>query len=731
MTSFLEDIEKDAEGFAQISLLQGESLFVQGDEGRHLYIVIEGRLQAHVTDEMGRRLFVGYIGAGDPVGEMQVFTGGKRTATVIADENTTLVELPAERIDSFKTEAPTFYARLEELVLRRLRRNHLLLLLPDLFGSMTEHALRVVEDALTWRLLKKGERLIQQGEQGDAMYIVLSGRLQVLVADKTGVESPVLEIGRGETVGEMALFTDDVRTASVDALRETMLVSISKSTFFSTMAQYPKLHEHITRVLMRRLQNVARPIRAEVQVENIVIIPLHATLNIASFAAQMSANLTPYGSTLHVSRERLSQLADFRPEAEWFEDTSDNLRLTVWLDKIERHHRFILFEADAAPTTWTRRLIQYADRVLLVADATQSPALTDVELKCLAETSPGQQFLVLQHPSDTALPTQTMRWLQPRKAARHFHVREGHKGDESRLARFMAGKSIGLVLGGGGARGFAHIGIIQAFREAGIPIDMVGGTSMGGVLAAHTAMELGVDEMIVRNRKAFFEERPFRKALFPVFSFYKSKKLDEVTHQVLYQDSCIEDFWLPCFMISCSLGTSEMIIHEHGKAWEAVRASTALPGVVAPVSDGRLLHVDGGLMNNLPVDVMRERCAGPIVAVEASDMTDLDAAGLEAPSLFNHFKNRWFGQKENRTFPSVLEILMRSLLLGSIQQVKKVKAGVDLMLSPPVDQFGLLEFEAIEELVEIGYQYARESVKPEYFNLPVVARDFEETLRVV
>lgn len=706
MTSFIEVID----GLKQLSLAKGDILFKQGEEGRHLYVVVTGRLQALVADEAGVPLPVGYIDAGDPVGEMQVFTGGKRTATVIACEDTALVELPVEQVDNLKTEAPALYIRLEELILRRLRRNHLLLLLPDLLGSMTEDELKTVEDALVWELLRKGDRLIQQGEIGDAMYIVLSGRLQVLVVDDAGVESPLLEIGRGETVGEMALFTEDPRTASVDALRDTMLVSISKSVFFSTMAQFPKLHEHVTRVLMRRLQSAARPVRADVQVENVVILPLHPTVDVESFTTGIADALTQYGSTLHVSRKRLIELADFRPEAEWFEDASHSLRLTVWLDKIERHHRFILFEADSEDSSWTRRLIQHADRVFLLADATKSPNPTELEQQCLANTSSGQQILVLQHPPDTTLPEQTKLWLQPRQAHQHFHIRKHNSHDQARLARFLAGRAIGLVLGGGGARGFAHIGIIQAFREAGVPIDMVGGTSMGGVLAAHTAMELSTEKMVTLNRRAFVEYRPFRKAMLPVFSFYKSKRLDEATHEVLFQETCIEDFWLPCFMISCSLGTSEMIVHERGKAWRAVRASTALPGVVAPVSDGQLLHVDGGLMNNLPVDVMRERCAGPIVAIEASDMNDLDASGLSAPSLFNHFKKRWIGTGDERSFPSVLEILMRSLLLGSIRHVKKAKTQVDLMLSPPVDQFGLLEFDAIDKIVEAGYQYGVEQV---------------------
>ena len=385
------------------------------------------------------------------------------------------------------------------------------------------------------------------------------------------------------------------------------------------------------------------------------------------------------------------------------------MRLTTWLDVQEQQHQFILLEAEAAPSRWTAGVIQYADRILLVGGSERDSQLSMVEQEYL-QASTTQQILVLVHPEKTRMPSGTAQWLSCRNVSRHFHIRENFEPDIHRLARFLAGRSIGLVLGGGGARGFAHIGIIKAFRESGIPIDMVGGTSMGAVFAAHAAMELEIDEMIVRNRRAWVEERPFRKHLLPIFSFYQSRKLDEVTHQILYQDNRIEDLWLPCFFVSCSLGTSELIVHERGKVWEAIRASTALPGVVTPVFHDDLLHVDGGLMNNLPVDLMQSRCPGRIVAVEASDMTDLDAQLLKPPSLVSYIKNRLTGRKEQHTFPGVLEILMRSLLLGSVQNVKRARQEADLMLNPPVEQFSLLEFEVIEEVAEVGYRYALEAL---------------------
>lgn len=714
MDDLLELLKKPLNDLRQVSLQDNEILFRQGDPGESMYVVLEGSLQVLITNENNEVIHVGQIRKGEPVGEMQVFTGGKRTASVRAIGETKLAEVPTFKVDVFKEKHPLLYDKLEHLVFRRMCRNHLLLLLPDLFGEIEEEEIQSLEAELEWRHLKKGERLIQEGDEGDAMYLVLSGRLYVKVEDEKGFEQIIMEIGRGETVGEMALYNNDPRTASVDAVRDSMLVHISKATFFSTMSRFPKLHEHVTRSMMHRLKLAANPSGHELGAQNILFLPLHSGVPFEDVLNKIEKLLSGFSSTLRVSRDRLSQMADFSPQIGWFENQSESLRLSVWLDNLERKYTYILFEADPESTSWNKRLVQYADRVILVGDANASPEMTRVELECLEETPCSSQILLLVHDDETVLPSGTSEWLNRRDVARHFHIRKTNNRDIERFGRFLAGKSLGLVLGGGGARGFAHIGVIKAFRELGIPVDMVGGTSMGGVIAAHIAMLLDYENILDRNRRAFVEERPFRKQWLPIFSFYKGKKLDEVTHHILYQDVQLEDLWLPCFVVSCSLGTSEMVVHERGIVWKAIRASTALPGVVTPVTEGRRLHVDGGLMNNLPVDLMRERCPGPIAAVEVGDMFDLDASTLDTPTLGAYFKRRWFGESKEAAFPGVLEILMRSLLIGSRQNVKRARKNADLVLTPPVERFGMLEFKYIEEAAEEGYQYALDVLEKWY-----------------
>ena len=254
MNGLLNLLEGTTDALPQVQIREGERLFKQGEMGSSMYIVLDGRLQALVNSDGGDEIPVGEILPGEPVGELQFFTGGKRTASVAALVDTTLIQLASDEISRLQQDHPAFYDELQRLIFRRLGRNHLLLLLPNLFGEMKEEEIRSLEAELEWHQVSRGERLIKQGDRGNAMFIVLSGQLQVAVRDEEGEEHPVLEISEGETVGEMALFNNDARTASVYALRDSLLVRISKEAFFSTMARFPVLHEHVTRVMMQRLQ---------------------------------------------------------------------------------------------------------------------------------------------------------------------------------------------------------------------------------------------------------------------------------------------------------------------------------------------------------------------------------------------------------------------------------------------------------------------------------------------
>src|SRR5690606_36069897 len=167
-------------------------------------------------------------------------------------------------------------------------------------------------------------------------------------------------------------------------------------------------------------------------------------------------------------------------------------------------------QADATANAWTAKCLTYADRVRLVARADADPAHAAAQL---AERLPHGALappaeLVLLHTDAERPPRYTARWLEALAVREHHRVVEDRDVGYFRLARFLSGNAIGLVLAGGGARGFAHIGVIRALREAGIPVDVVGGTSIGSIIAGGVALGWDNRRMLHAYRQAFVVEQP-------------------------------------------------------------------------------------------------------------------------------------------------------------------------------------------------------------------------------
>ena len=250
------------------------------------------------------------------------------------------------------------------------------------------------------------------------------------------------------------------------------------------------------------------------------------------------------------------------------------------------------------------------------------------------------------------------------------------------------------------------MGVIRALQESNIPIDMVGGTSMGAVIAAHVALNRKYDEMYSRTKEAFVEAKPFQKQI-PLFSFYKGKKLDEVTYQILYQDHYIEDTWLPCYFVSSSLTSSDVAVHESGLIWNSIRASTALPALLLPFYCRINCMWMAGLLNNLPVDVMRERFQGKVLAVDVSQMKGVPPQSTKAPNLLDFMMNRGGGGNKQTRFPQYFGSPDAVYVIRKCKEDTVVTIRCRLRHLPTGDEYGLLEFPAIDKIVEAGYQHTK------------------------
>jgi len=318
--------------------------------------------------------------------------------------------------------------------------------------------------------------------------------------------------------------------------------------------------------------------------------------------------------------------------------------------------------------------------------------------------------LVLVQPADSEVPTGTARWLDTRKVDAHFHVRDGSDGDFRRLARLITGRAVGLALGGGGGRGFTHIGVIRAMYELGIPIDWVGGTSIGSLVGAHCAGRLDARSIGAMVQWGLREGKPMNDYTLPIVAMLSGAGFER-TYVLMYQDTLIEDLWINYFAVTANLTTGQAIAHERGLLRKYVRASSSIPGLVPPVPDEGCLLADGGLLNNLPADLVRQRLqGGHVVAVNVNPTSDPYASADYGQSL-----SGWslalqainpFGPRLR--VPNIHAILDRMTCIGSIQQAESVvKKTADVYLHPPVGDIGVFDLDEVEAVAEVGYRYAR------------------------
>jgi len=575
----------------------------------------------------------------------------------------------------------------------------------SLFGKLDESALRDIAAEANPFQLMGGETLIRQGDSAESFYLVTSGRLRAFVTEENGIEHLVGEIGKGELVGEMSVLTGEPRPASVRAIRDTVLLQISKDTLYRYVERHPKVLLLISKVIADRYQRKFYGIDKDSVISTVAIIPAGHGVPISDFSKRLATSLSELGSTLHLDvksmEHELGQGSAQKPD-------KDNL--LRWLNDLESRHQYVIYESTSEPSSWSRRCIRQADRILSVGTAGSTPDLNSIEKEIASQQNNqamARQELVLLHPNRKKLPSGTKDWLDIRNLDDHHHVVFDSTDDYKRLSRLLTGNAIGLVLGGGGARGCAHIGLIRAMQELDIPIDAIGGTSIGSIVASAYALGFNSDEMLANIDNIARESNPIKDITLPMVSLMTGGKLNKGL-QKMYGDVQIEDLWVKYFAISANMTRAQTEVHVRGPVWKSVRMSMSIPGQIPPVVFNGELHVDGGVLDNLPVDVMRELCDGIIIANNVSPRVDLNVAGASEGTYsgWYYMLNALNPFSKKMKFPSILNILMRSGMLSSIQAINVSKAMADIYMSPPIDNFQLLDFGSSHEIEEVGYKYA-------------------------
>lgn len=574
-----------------------------------------------------------------------------------------------------------------------------------------EIALRDIEAALEWVYLPGGEALYRQGDPPDSLYILVSGRLRKTLRQADGRETVLTELCRGEMAGEVSLLTGAARATNIYALRDSELLKLGREDLVRLSEKYPHLVLHLTRLLAQRLrlQTLGTPRKANT-LATFTLLPIqgeaHGYDQFLTFGRDFAAALGEQGAVLVLSSQQIDAL--FGPDlSQSNPDDPDYGWLSAWLNEQEARYRFILYMADPHLSPWTWRCIRQADRLLLVSPAQANPRPGEIEGALAQMTVQAARALVLLHPQGTRRPSATQHWLDEGRFDSHYHVRIGDPAHLRRLARRLTGAALGLVLGGGGARGLAHIGVIQALSEAGLDIDLVGGTSMGSLVGALFALGFDHRQMLHLARRF---SSPFKlyDLTLPLVSFFKSEKVTRVM-QDIFEDTRIEDLWAPYFCMSTNLTRAAPVIHRQGPLWQAVRASSAIPGVFSPVLYEGDLLVDGAVLNNLPTDVMRDLSeGGPIVAVNVMPEVDLDKSYQFGASVsgWEVLLNKLNPFSRDFQAPLLFENLLRVISLNDVHQARGKLDLADLYIRPEVAGYSILDFRSYRPIIQAGYQQA-------------------------
>jgi NTE family protein len=548
-----------------------------------------------------------------------------------------------------------------------------------------EHSLSAFGAGLKRMFLPGGQILFRENEVADSLYIVISGCLGVVVRGSNGRDVLVARIAAGETVGEMGLLDGGVRSATVEALRDTELLKFDKASYEDRLLRDPRSLHALISLLVRRLRKTTHPDNGTtLPIRTVAVVPLGLDVDHRRVANDLHKQLSGDG-------ERAVLL-----------DCKSAERPTGWFHAAEAGNDITLYCAEPTNQLWTNLCLRQADRVLFIASATSAFA-TPPWLAGQIQPLRRPADLVLLHDSGRSGLQPTTHWRRHVPVDLICHVRTANANDIARLARFLRGKAVTLALSAGGARGFAHLGVIRALREAHVPIDLIGGCSMGSIVGAAVAMEWDDTEIKERLRNAFVNTNPVNDYTLPFLSLIKGRKVARLLEQN-FGGLRIEELWRPFFCVSTNLTTGTLAVHRDGPLVDALRASISIPGLLPPVMMGTDAHVDGGVMNWLPVDVPGAK-RGTLIAVDvASD------PALVSFEECNRFQT-WRFLRRRRKFPPIVAVLLRAATVSGDSLTKMAHAQADILFKPPLENVDLLDWQACDQAIETGYRHAVEKLE--------------------
>lgn len=545
-----------------------------------------------------------------------------------------------------------------------------------IFAAVDEAQLEQLANVVDRQHLHAGEWLFHEGEPSDSIYIVDSGRFAAVGADG----QLIAEMATGDSIGDLGVIARAARSAGVRAMRDSVVWKIAADTFTEVLAATPALQTAMLRTMATMLRQ-SRPVNGTRR-RRVIGLLSSGDAAVAPIVDAIAARLNTHGRAAVIAPP-ITATADVRDYGVIVEE------FTETLDRAEHTHDWVLMAAErGCGELWRRYVATQSDRLVIIVTRRRPPEGVG---SLVSESRP---IHLITRPAEP----HPRWWELLRPVSQHRADAAGIAA----LARRIAGRSLGLVLAGGGARGLAHFGVYEELLRAGVVIDRFGGTSAGAIAAALSAMGMSPQESTAAARDLFGRTNPLGDYTIPAVAFTRGGRVDAVAKRY-FGDTLIEHLPHGFFSVSADLITGDQVILRRGRLSVAVRASMSIPGLMPPVRHGEQVLVDGGLLNNLPADVM---CADPDGEVICVDLRSkfLPSRGFGMlPSIVQPPRAlRRLLTGTDLVLPPLQETLLRTVDLAATTGNLRGLPRVAAVIEPDVSAIGLLDFNKIDAALEAG-----------------------------
>jgi len=576
-----------------------------------------------------------------------------------------------------------------------------------------------LDDAILIKLLGKFKKiylnrnkiLFRQGELSDSLFLLVSGKIAVFITTEKNETLLINEVLPGSIIGELTALSREPRSTTAKAVKRTILLQLSSEDFVEICKQFNSVSLEVINTTLRHSRDIIKLMSDKGSIKkHIAIIPANNKIDLKIFHESI------------LKHKNNCQDVVFLYDSEENPINVKNLsELHHYIDQLDRENKTVVYVINSYHSALSTICFGYerVDMIYVVGTDDSDPMLSlETRKKIDSNKYKIKPELILLHANIQGFPKHTIKWLKLINFNLHHHIRIVNENDWQRLLRFITGNAVGVVFGGGGLRCWAHLGALRALMKLNIPIDAIGGSSAGAIVAAYYAMRQSLqDPLDLRELSKLTRQSISLKNLtWPSASLFNGKHYTQKLQEI-FKKVRIENLWIPCFCISTNLAKNKQIISRKGSLWKIIRSSTAVPLVLPPVVIKGQLYIDGGLLNNLPVDIMKKMLLnrGKVIAIELTRANE-DINYYKFPTILPFFMTMLAKFKlinKDFKFPYLIDTFLKSLLAGSSAKQEENAALADVLIAPDLSKFSFLGVSKSDEdqLIKIGYKEAFKQIK--------------------